>query len=317
MSMPAFDLPFGEAPVHVSVMKAEIVQALQAQNGGLLLDLTAGAGGHSEALLEACDRSQLIAVDRDPQAVALARSRLARFGSRAQVYHLAFGDVAQWMKDLDIRDVAGVVADLGISSAQLDDPTRGMSFRFEGPLDMRMDTSRGESARELIARLSQRELADLIFELGEEGRSRSVARCIKQAEMGDKLETTSDLRRAIVRALGPQRGRGIDPATRTFQALRIAVNRELDQLGAMLAALPELMATGGIAAVLSFHSLEDRLVKQAFKDDGKWRRINKKVMQPCDEEREHNPRSRSAKLRLAERLSPDAVGRNAGPYAMD
>jgi 16S rRNA (cytosine1402-N4)-methyltransferase len=289
------------------VLLDEVVQALKPLDGGLLLDLTAGAGGHAEALLDACQNSQLIAVDRDPEAVQLARSRLARFGSRAQVHHLRFGDIARWAQELDLSGVLGVVADLGLSSVQLDNPVRGMSFRLEGPIDMRMDPTRGEAALDLIARLSQQQLADLIFELGEEHRSRRVARCIKQAEAGGKLSTTTDLRRAVVRAVGPHRERGIDPATRTFQALRMAVNRELDELAALLAALPNVLAPGGVAALISFHSLEDRLVKRAFQDDGIWRRLSKKPVQASTEERERNPRSRSAKLRLGQRLAANAA----------
>jgi 16S rRNA (cytosine1402-N4)-methyltransferase len=301
--MPALELPPSETPVHVSVMKDEIVQALAPLNGGLLLDLTAGAGGHSEALLEVCDNSQLIAVDRDPNAVQLARRRLARFGTRAQVYHYKFGDIAQWRSELDLSGVSGVVADLGISSAQLDDAERGMSFRLEGPLDMRMDPTRGESALDLIVRLSQDELADVIYHFGEERRSRRVARCIKLALEAGELHTTVDLRRAVVRAVGPQRGRGIDPATLTFQALRIAVNRELDELNLLLAVLPDILVPGGVAALMSFHSLEDRRVKQAFKDRSVWRPLTKKPLQATAQEQEANPRSRSAKLRVAQRLS--------------
>ncbi|HTM46820.1 MAG TPA: 16S rRNA (cytosine(1402)-N(4))-methyltransferase RsmH [Polyangiaceae bacterium] len=292
-----------EPPKHISVMREEIVQALKPLNGGLILDLTAGAGGHSEALLEACDQSQLIAIDRDPEAVAVAQQRLERFGSRARVYHQNFGGIVQWAEQQDLRDVSAVVADLGMSSAQLDNPNRGLSFRLEGPIDMRMDTTRGETAGELIARLSQDELADLIYQLGEERRSRRVARRIKQAEAAGQLNTTTELRRAIVQAVGPQRGKGIDPATQTFQALRIAVNHELDELNALLAALPNLLMPGGRAALLSFHSLEDRMVKRAFKDNTVWRQLSKKPLQPGAQEKEQNPRSRSAKLRVGLRLS--------------
>jgi 16S rRNA (cytosine1402-N4)-methyltransferase len=190
-----------------------------------------------------------------------------------------------------------------VSSPQLDDPERGMSFRREGPIDMRMDRSSGDTALELIERLDDDALANIIFRHGDERRSRRIARSIKRALSDGELATTLDLRRAIVRAVGPVRVGGVDPATRTFQALRIAVNLELEELERLLAALPAILEPGGVAAILSFHSLEDRLVKQAFHDRAAWSVLWKKPVGASEEERSMNVRSRSVKLRAA-RLRP-------------
>lgn len=290
---------------HVTVMAQEVVQALAPTSTGVYLDLTAGGGGHSAALLAAAPEARLIAIDRDPLAVEAARARLAPYPNSA-VVHAAFTEVERVLSELGVTQVSGVVADLGVSSPQLDSPERGMSFRHAGPLDMRMDTTRGETARELIARVSQDELANIIYQFGEERRSRRVARCIKQALEAGELATTTDLRRAIVRAVGPRRIAGMDPATRTFQALRLAVNQELGELGRVLEIVPRIVAPGGVAAFISFHSLEDRLVKRAFLDRDVWLRLTKKPQIVGEREREENPRSRSAKLRAARRV-PSAV----------
>jgi 16S rRNA (cytosine1402-N4)-methyltransferase len=190
-----------------------------------------------------------------------------------------------------------------VSSPQVDDPSRGMSFRTEGPLDMRMGDLGGETALELIERLDGDELANIIYQYGDERRSRRIARCIMQALGAGELRTTLDLRRAVVRAVGPARIGGVDPATRTFQALRIAVNRELDELSALLANAPGLLAPGGALAIISFHSLEDRLVKRAFLDRAVWQRRTVKPLVPDRAETEQNPRSRSAKLRAAVKVA--------------
>jgi 16S rRNA (cytosine1402-N4)-methyltransferase len=289
---------------HVSVMSAEVVRLLEPHPGGVYLDATAGGGGHSRAILEACPTARLVALDRDPQAVSAAEHCLADFGQRARVVHADFADVERIMLEAGITALDGLIADLGVSSQQLEDALRGMSFRSEGPLDMRMDPTRGETARSLIERLDSDELADVIYTLGEERRSRRVARCIKQALAQGELETTLDLRRAVVRAVGPRRVGGIDPATRTFQALRMAVNAELEQLTTLLAALPRLIAPGGVAVLLSFHSLEDRLVKRAFLNRESWQRLTPKPLGASDAELSQNPRARSAKLRAARRIDP-------------
>ncbi|HEY6560678.1 MAG TPA: 16S rRNA (cytosine(1402)-N(4))-methyltransferase RsmH [Polyangiaceae bacterium] len=300
MTMPAFPLE-PSSFTHVTVMPAEVVQALNPQPGGVYVDATAGGGGHSLALLEACPSARVIAFDRDPMAVEAARARLAGFGEHASVVHAPFDRIGHELAELRLACVDGLVADLGISSEQLARGDRGMSFRLEGPLDMRMDPTCGETARELIERVSQDQLADILFQMGEERRSRRVARCIKQALQAGELETTVDLRRAVVRAVGPRRIGGIDPATRTFQALRVAVNGELEQLALLLDTARDLVRPGGAAAFISFHSLEDRLVKRALVERSVWQRKSSKPILPSDAEQAQNPRARSAKLRAAVR----------------
>ena len=286
--------------VHETVMRAEMVAAL-APGEGVYVDATVGGGGHTEAILEAHPGARVIAFDRDETALAAARARLARFGDRVTLVKTPFGEIAEALGALASGGVLGVCADLGVSSPQLDEAIRGMSFRREGPIDMRMDRSEGETALELIERLTDEELANVIFEYGEEKRSRRIARSVKRALSEGQLETTLDLRRAIVRAVGPVRVGGVDPATRTFQALRIAVNGELDQLDELLGSLPDVVVVGGVAAILSFHSLEDRLVKRAFNDRQTWQPLTKKPAVATEEEATANPRARSAKLRSARR----------------
>jgi 16S rRNA (cytosine1402-N4)-methyltransferase len=285
--------------VHTSVMRDEVVSALAPVDGGVYVDVTLGAGGHAEAILSAAPLARVIGFDRDANAIHAARARLAPFGDRFMAIHASFGSARETLAAHGALPVDGLCADLGVSSPQLDDPLRGMSFRREGPIDMRMDTESGETALELIARLDDDELANVIYRYGEEHRSRRIARSIKRAEQESELVTTQDLRRAIVRAVGPVRVGGVDPATKTFQALRIAVNRELDELVSLLAELPTLLKEGSVVAILSFHSLEDRLVKRAFHDKDTWLPLWKKPRTATDEETTANPRSRSAKLRAA------------------
>jgi 16S rRNA (cytosine1402-N4)-methyltransferase len=295
--------------VHATVMKTEVITAL-APRAGLFVDATVGGGGHTEALLEAHPEACVIALDRDQIALDAARSRLHRFGDRVRFVKTPFGRVLEALDSLGVKQVSGICADLGVSSPQLDDASRGMSFRREGPIDMRMDAnSEEETALDLIARLSDDQLADIIFQYGDERRSRRIARSIKRALGDNQLETTLDLRRAIVRAVGPVRVGGVDPATRTFQALRIAVNRELEELEQLLAALPAVLEIGGVAAILSFHSLEDRLVKRAFHAKDTWAVLAKKPLVANDEEGNLNPRSRSAKLRSARRIAEEETKR--------
>jgi len=307
MTMAAIDFEAEPVFAHVSVMPGEVVEALDPSRGGVFVDATAGGAGHSAALLAAGGPElRLIACDRDPLAVRTAQSRLAQYGQRALCVHASFDQIPERLAALGITQVDGILADLGLSSQQLADAERGMSFRSSGPLDMRMDPTRGETALELIERLSQDELANVIYELGEERRSRRVARCIKQAFEAGELKDTLELRRAVVRAVGPRRLGGVDPATRTFQALRIAVNGELDQLVSLLGVAKNLLAPGGIAAIISFHSLEDRLVKRAFLDRSSWHRLNKKPVLAGETELAENPRARSAKLRAAMRVDAEA-----------
>jgi len=288
---------------HVTVLRREVVDAIAPRSDGLYVDATLGAGGHAEAILEAAPGCRLIGVDRDESALALARTRLARFGDRVQFVHGRFGEVDELLGEIGVTTVDGLVADVGVSSMQIDDAARGLSFRAEGPLDMRMDPSSGETALELIERLDDDELANVIYHYGEERRSRRVARCIKQALAAGELETTLDLRRAVVRAVGPSRVGGVDPATRTFQALRIAVNGELDELESLLRAATRLVRAGGVLAVISFHSLEDRIVKHALREASVWQPLWKKPLVASEAEVEDNPRARSAKLRAARRVA--------------
>jgi 16S rRNA (cytosine1402-N4)-methyltransferase len=291
---------------HTTVMRQEVVRALAPRPGGTYLDATLGGGGHTVAILEAEPKARIVGLDRDPAAIAAAEERLAPVADRVMLVRSPFSQARAQLDALSLAGVDGLVADLGVSSPQIDEPSRGMSFRREGPLDMRMDPDSGETALELIERLSDDELADVIYQYGEERRSRRIARSIKRALADGELRTTLDLRRATVRAVGPARVGGVDPATRTFQALRIAVNRELEELEALLAALPDVVAAGGVAAILSFHSLEDRLVKRAFHAPG-WEPLTKKPLVASEEECAQNPRARSAKLRCARRVDLDAA----------
>jgi 16S rRNA (cytosine1402-N4)-methyltransferase len=285
---------------HATVMRDEVVRAIAPHPGGVYVDATLGGGGHVVALLEAEPRARIVAFDRDPVAIEAARERLATVADRVTLVHAAFSNIREQLDGLGIDRVDGLMADLGVSSPQLDDPERGMSFRREGPIDMRMNREAGETALELLERLTDDELANVIYEYGDERRSRRIARSIKKALVAGELQTTLDLRRAIVRAVGPARVGGIDPATRSFQALRIAVNRELDELTDLLAALAGVVAPGGVAVVLSFQSLEDRLVKRAFVVPP-WTPLTKKPQGPTEEECSVNARARSAKLRAARR----------------
>jgi 16S rRNA (cytosine1402-N4)-methyltransferase len=289
---------------HATVMRDEVVRAIEPRAGGVYVDATLGGGGHTVALLEAEPKLRIVAFDRDRVAVDAARERLAPVADRITFVKAPFSRIRDELQHLGVSRVDGVIADLGVSSPQLDEAERGMSFRREGPIDMRMDREAGETALELIDRLSDDDLANVIYEYGDERRSRRIARTIKKALAAGELRTTLDLRRAIVRAVGPARVGGVDPATRTFQALRVAVNEELSELELFLEALPELIGEGGVAAILSFQSMEDRLVKRAFATAG-WSRLTKKPQSPSDEECALNPRARSAKLRTARRVQAE------------
>jgi 16S rRNA (cytosine1402-N4)-methyltransferase len=288
--------------VHRSVMLNEVLEALRPKAGGFYADATAGSGGHSEAILQASSPDgKLIAVDRDPRAVEHVKQRLAPFGERARVVHGDYADLPAILEDGGQTRVDGLVADLGVSSPQIDDAARGFSFAAEGPLDMRMDTSRGVRLSEFLAQVDERELADILYQFGDERRSRPIARSILRARDEGALGTTLDLRRAVLRASGPRTSR-IDPATRSFQALRVALNGELDQLQTLLAFVPDVLEDGGVVAMISFHSLEDRMVKHAFRSEARLCPLTKRPLVPSPEEERENPRSRSAKLRAARRL---------------
>lgn len=304
------DMPEESGPVpraHVSVLLQQSVDALAPRAGGVYVDATYGAGGHTQALLEADEGAMVIGIDRDESALAIHSERVSRFGERVRLVHGSFGMIEQVLEQLGIRQVDGLLADLGVSSMQLDEPERGMSFRADGPLDMRMDRTQGMTALELIESKTQDELANIIYQLGEERRSRRVARCIKLALEDGRLQTTLDLRKAVVRAVGPARVGGVDPATRTFQALRMEVNGELDQLSKLLDAATRVVAPGGVLAVIAFHSLEDRLVKQAMKERAVWEPLWKKPLAADASELRENPRARSAKLRAARRRADEPI----------
>ncbi|APD47676.1 16S rRNA (cytosine(1402)-N(4))-methyltransferase RsmH [Synechococcus sp. CS-602] len=263
-----------------------------------LIDATVGGGGHSALLLEAHPALGLIGLDRDPAALAAAADRLAPFGDRQR---LVASNFAAFTPPWPVR---GVLADLGVSSPQLDQAQRGFSFRADGPLDMRMDPQSGETAAELIDRLSETELADLIYAYGEERLSRRIARrIVEKRPWSGSSQGTAALAYLVAGCYPPKARRGrLHPATRTFQALRIAVNDELAALDQWLLRAPDWLQPGGVLAVISFHSLEDRRVKTAFLGDGRLERITRKPLVASAAEQEANPRSRSAKLRLARRL---------------
>ncbi|QVV69218.1 16S rRNA (cytosine(1402)-N(4))-methyltransferase RsmH [Synechococcus sp. LA31] len=276
---------------------AELDRLLDQHSKAALIDCTLGGGGHSALLLEAHPRLRLIGLDQDPTARAAAAERLAPFGDRVQIVATNFADYSP------VEPVVAVLADLGVSSPQLDVAERGFSFRHDGPLDMRMNPAAGETVAELIERLEETELADLIYAYGEERLSRRIARRLKHdlAEQGS-YSGTAALAYAVAGCYPPKARRGrIHPATRTFQALRIAVNDELGVLDRLLEAAPDWLLPGGLFGVISFHSLEDRRVKTAFVSDERLQRITRKAVQATAEEESLNPRSRSARLRLARR----------------
>jgi 16S rRNA (cytosine1402-N4)-methyltransferase len=284
---------------HVPVLLAEVLHWLDPQPGQVIVDCTVGAGGHARLIGERIvPGGRLIGLDQDPAMLDLARPRLA--GLPVTLVHAAFDQLADVLRNE--RVVAdGVLADLGISSDQLDDPTRGLSFQYDAPLDMRMDPTRGETAADLLRRLPERDLADLIYQFGEERFSRRIARRIVEARETTPFETSGQLAELVRRCVPRGKGHGIDPATRTFQALRIAVNDELGALDRLLAQLPDCVKPGGRAVVISFHSLEDRRVKQAFRTADVWHVLTKKPVTAGADEERTNPRSRSAKLRAAQR----------------
>jgi len=282
----------GVAAEHEPVMTTEVVELLEGR--GIVVDATVGAGGHAEALLEA-DVRQVVGIDRDPDALQVARERLARFGARVR---LRRGRFSQQMGGLSFVD--GVLFDLGVSSMQIDRPGRGFSYRHDGPLDMRMDRE-GPSASEIVNEAPEEELANLIFELGEERRSRRVAAAIVRARRRGPIETTDELAGIVASAVGGRRG-GPHPARRTFQALRLAVNRELEELIATLPLATGLLAPGGRVVVIAYHSLEDRIAKRFLREDPSVFVLTKTPRRPTATEVQRNPRARSARLRAAERF---------------
>jgi 16S rRNA (cytosine1402-N4)-methyltransferase len=291
---------------HEPVMVPEVVSLLEPSRGGLFVDCTVGMGGHARALLEG-GAARIVALDRDPAALALAREALASYGERVTLVHADYRELAQVLDAHGISTVDGALADLGVSSMQLDAEGRGFSFRRDEPLDMRMDQTQGPTAAELIRTVDEEELADVIFQFGEERYSRRIARAIAAARREAAIATTGQLAAIVRRAIPRREYQRIDPATRTFQALRIWVNRELDGLDAFLADAARRLREGARLAVLTFHSLEDRIVKHAFRalERGAQtvRILTKRPLLPSEAEVARNPRSRSAKLRAIERLA--------------
>ena len=286
--------------MHEPVLLAEVVSHLAVRAGGVYVDATVGLGGHTAALIEA-GAGRVIGLDRDDAALAFARKRLTT--DRVELVHADYRDLRRVLRERGVGTVDGVLVDLGVSSLQLDDPVRGFSFRQEGPLDMRMDPTSGEPLSARLAAVDERTLADVIYRFGEERDSRRIARAIAEARRRSPISTTTELA-AIVRRAARRRGRTrLDPATRTFQALRIQVNREIEGLGDALGAIAGCLALGGRMAVIAFHSLEDREVKLCFRrlaGEG-FRLLTKKPVRPGEAEVSGNPRARSARLRAIER----------------
>jgi 16S rRNA (cytosine1402-N4)-methyltransferase len=291
---------------HVPVMTAEILQFLRPEHGGLFVDCTVGLGGHARALLEA-GATRLVGLDRDLDALALAAETLAPWRERVELVHADYRAIADVLAERQIAVVDGTLADLGVSSMQFDAPGRGFSFQRDEPLDMRMDRSQGETAADFIARATEVELADTIFRYGEERFSRRIARALVETRRETPVTSTAQLA-SIVRRSIPWRGyTRIDPATRTFQALRIWVNRELDGLDRFLEVAVSRLRAGARFAIITFHSLEDRIVKHTLRalerNEALIRVLTKKPLTPDENELQRNPRARSAKLRVAERMA--------------
>jgi 16S rRNA (cytosine1402-N4)-methyltransferase len=310
------------ALAHRPVLLRETIELLAVERGGVFVDCTVGLGGHSEAILEASRDTQVLGIDRDEEALDLARKRLARFGSRFRAAHADFRDITRVLAIAEVKEPRGILADLGVSSWQLDSPLRGFSFRHDAPLDMRMDASIGvETAAELLGRLSEVQIARIIFEFGEERRARRIARWIvERRDQGAPLKTTRDLATLVERAVGYDKKRRIHPATRTFQALRIAVNGELENLDRFVADAVDLLEPEGRLAVISFHSLEDRIIKRTLlKLSGRCQCpprlpacmcgaqktieiLTRRPISAGEEEVAENPRARSARLRVGRKL---------------
>ena len=286
---------------HVAVLITEVIGGLKPGPGGIFVDGTLGGGGHARAIAECVlPTGRVIAFDRDPQAIAAAQKNLV--GQPIEPVQASFCDLPEVLGERNIDAVDGILLDLGLSSDQLADETRGFSFSSDGPLDLRFNPMAGEPASRLVNRLSAEHLADLIFHYGEERFSRRIARAVVDARHHEPIQTSRQLAAIVSRAV-PRvaHGQRIDPATRTFQALRIAVNDELKSLDIALRRLPDCLKPGGRLAIISFHSLEDRRVKEAFRDDPRLTAITRKPITPHEAEVARNPRSRSAKLRIAER----------------
>jgi 16S rRNA (cytosine1402-N4)-methyltransferase len=314
----------GMGAPHRPVLLRETIELLAPERGGLFVDCTVGLGGDSEAILEASPTARVIGIDLDSQAIEYSKQRLARFEGRFRAVHANFRELQSILTERDQQNLNGVLADLGVSSLQFDSPERGFSFRFDAPLDMRMNAEDDvETAAELLSRLPEAEIARILYEYGEERNSRRIAKWIvEKREQGEPITSTRELSALVERAQGRQKTRNVHPATQTFQALRIAVNHELEKLDRFIETAIDLLQPRGRLAVISFHSLEDRIVKREFRrlsgqcqcpprvpvcSCGAGRLIDiltKRPVKPDEEEIQQNPRARSARLRACEKLLP-------------
>jgi 16S rRNA (cytosine1402-N4)-methyltransferase len=311
----------GRGAPHRPVLLEETIRCLAPERGGLFVDCTVGLGGHSEAILNSSQNTRVLGMDLDPAALAYTRQRLAPFGERFHAFQANFRDINAVLQQANERDPNGILVDLGVSSLQFDSPERGFSFRFDAPLDMRMDPTRGDTAADLLQQLPESEIARIIFEYGEERHSRRIARRIVECrEQGKPITTTTELADLVRQAAGGHKRNQIHPATRTFQALRIAVNHELEGLGEFVESAVDLLIPDGRFAGISFHSLEDRILKRELKKlSGQCecpprlpicgcgaRKVvevlTRRPVTPGLSEIDENPRARSAKLRACRKL---------------
>jgi 16S rRNA (cytosine1402-N4)-methyltransferase len=309
-------------PEHTSVLLDEVLGFLELNRDSVVIDATLGLGGHTEAILERFDTSRVIGIDQDERALAAANEKLRRYGERFVGIHSNFSAIAKVAAEYDLNAVDAIIADLGVSSMQLDDPERGFSFRFDAPLDMRMDSTFGKTAADMLQELDEEEIANLIYRYGEERKSRRIARWIvERREKGQPVRTTAELAKLVERAVGRSPKNKIHPATRTFQAIRIAVNDELGILDRFITDSVDLLKPNGKFCVITFHSLEDRIVKQTFQKlsgrcfcppripscvCGAVKRVEiltRKPVIPTETEMDANSRSRSAKLRVCRKLA--------------
>ena len=295
-----------DGATHVPVLLDEVRSLLQPERGGIFVDCTLGLGGHSRMLLDS-GATRVIGIDRDTDAIAIAKENLAAFADRVTFVHADYREVAEVLDRQGVTEVTGLLADFGVSSMQLDTDGRGFSFKRDEPLDMRMDRSQGETVADLIDRVDETELADVIYRFGEERRSRQVARAIVMARGQSPITTTGRLAEIVRRGVAARGWQRIDPATRTFQALRIWVNRELDELDSFIGRAASRLQVEGRLGLIAFHSLEDRVVKHTLRDlargdDAVIKVLTKHPVIAGDAEAAVNPRARSAKLRAAVRI---------------